>query len=98
MKALILNFASFDNKSGDKSYYKFDLFDLESKQLYPMFTEQKFMSIPDGEIPSKDDQRKTFPRMADVDFVVSQYTDKEGHIVYRPQVNAILSWKKAEIK
>ena len=40
-KMLILNFAAFDsNKPGKepKSYYKFDMFDIETKQLLNIFT------------------------------------------------------------
>lgn len=98
MKALILNFSAFDNKDKTKSYFKFGMFDLEQKQLYDYFTEQKFCAIPNGEVPNKEDIAKTFPRIANVDFSIVQYTNKECKIVYQPRVNAILDWKKAEIK
>ena len=63
-KMLILNFAAFDsNKPGKekKSYYKFDMFDVETKQLLNIFTEQQYCGIPDGEVPSAAEQRSGFP-------------------------------------
>lgn len=94
MKALILNFQHFDNKSGDKSYYKFDVFDIEAKKVYNQFQNAAFTAIPDGEIPDE----KIFPAIADITLVVDEYRDKEGITRYRPNVKAINSWKKADIR
>lgn len=96
-KMLILNFAAFKSKK-DKDYYKFDMFDLETKQLLNIFTEQQYCGVPDGAVPSDAECRSGFPKIADVDFSFRQYTDNEGHVRYSPQVNAILSWKTVDLK
>lgn len=100
-KMLILNFAAFDsNKPGKekKSYYKFDMFDIETKQLLNIFTEQQYCGIPDGVIPSAAECRSGFPKIAEVDFNFNQYTDSDGKVRYSPRVNAILSWKTVDLK
>lgn len=100
-KALILNFAAFDsNKPGKekKSYYKFDMFDVETKQLLNIFTEQQYCGVPDGEVPSAAEQRSGFPKIAEVDFHFNQYTDSEGKVRYSPRVDAIVSWKSIDLK
>lgn len=98
MKALILDFSSFDSKDKSKSYYRFDMWDIEAKALYNIFTEQQYMSVPDGEIPDNNTCRETFPRIADVDFSIQQYRNKEGKIAWSPRVNAIRSWKSVDLK
>lgn len=100
-KMLILNFAAFDsNKPGKepKSYYKFDMFDIETKQLLNIFTEQQYCGLPNGEVPSAADCRSGFPKVADVDFSFRQYNDSEGRVRYAPQVNAITNWMPADLK
>ncbi len=97
-KMLILNFSAFDSKKNNKSYYKFDMYDIESKQLLNIFTEQQYCGTPGGEVPSDAEMRSGFPRIADVDFSFRQYTDSEGHVRYSPQVNAIMSWKQVDLK
>lgn len=99
MKAIILNFAAFGGKKDTtKAYYRFDLFDIEEKALYHFFQEQAYTPIPDGVIPSDKDIRETFPRVADVDFVVRQYRTKEGKQAWAPQVRAINAWKPIDLK
>lgn len=98
MKALILDFSAFDNKEKTKSYYRFNFWDLESKALYAIFTEQQYLPIPDGVIPDKKECRETFPRIADIDFSIQQYRTKEGKTAWSPRVSSINSWRKAEIK
>lgn len=99
MKALILNFASFNGKQDpNKSYYRFDMFDLEGKALYNIFQEQQYTEVPDGVVPSQQDQRDTFPRVAEVDFSVDQYRTREGKTAWQPRVRAIKSWKQIDLK
>lgn len=98
MKALVLNFSSFDSKDKSKSYFKFDLYDIDTRQLYPIFTEHQYCNLPDGIIPSPDEMKKTFPRIADVDFTIQQYTTKENKIAYSPRCNGINSWKYVDLK
>lgn len=97
MKALILNFNSFSNRDKTKSYVTMDLYDLETKSIYPIFSESQYIRLPDGLIPSDAEMKKDFPRLADVDFNFSSYS-KEGKTFYRPNVKAINSWKKVEFK
>lgn len=97
-KMLILNFSAFNSKNKDKSYFKFDMFDIESKQLLNIFTEQQYCGIPEGVIPSDAECRNDFPKVADVDFSFRQYTDSEGKVRYAPQVHAINSWKTIDLK
>jgi len=98
MKALILNFSSFDSKDKSKSFYRFDMWDVDSKQLFNIFTEQQYMSVPDGEIPDNKSARETFPRVADVDFSIQQYRTKDGRTAWSPRVNGINSWKFVDLK
>ena len=99
MKALILNFSAFDGKKDtSKHYFRFDIFDIEGKALYNMFQEQRFTVIPDGVIPSTQEQQETFPRVAEVDFTIDQYRTKEGRMAFQPRVNAIKSWKYVDLK
>lgn len=98
MKALILTFGAFDNKQKTKSYFKFSFWDIEGKAMYDIFTEQQYMEIPDGVIPTPEEIKKEFPKIAEIDFKIQQYTTKEGKIAYAPRVDAIHSWKKYEIK
>lgn len=102
-KMLILNFAAFDSKRTDKdgnlkSYYKFNMFDIERKELHEIFTEQKYCATPDGVVPSPAEQRSGFPKIAEVDFTFQQYTDSEGKVRYAPRVNGIESWKAVDLK
>lgn len=99
MKALILNFAAFGGKKdASKAYVRFDMFDIESKALYNIFQEQAYTAIPDGVLPTADEQRDTFPRIAEVDFQVRQYRTKEGKTAWAPQVPGIRSWKPVDLK
>lgn len=98
MKALILNFSSFDKKDKSASYYRFDMWDIEGKQLIPIFTEQQYLEIPDGEIPDNRTSRDTFPRVADVDFKIVQYRTQDGKTGWSPRVDAIRSWKTVDLK
>lgn len=97
MKALILTFNSFSNKDKTKSYITMELYDLETKSIYSIFSESQYIRLPDGLIPSDAEIKKDFPRLADVDFKFSSYS-KDGKVFYRPDVKSINSWKKAEIK
>ena len=102
-KMLILNFAAFDSKKIDKdgipkSYYKFNMFDIERKELHEIFTEQKYCGTPGGEVPSQAECRSGFPKIAEVDFTFNQYTDNEGKVRYAPRVNSIDSWKTVDLK
>lgn len=89
---LMLNFAAFTSKKNQKSYFKFDMYDIERKELHQIFTEQGFCPIPDGVVPTDKECRDTFPRIADVDFTFRQYNDNEGRVRYAPNVQAINSW------
>ena len=97
-KMLILNFAAFDSKKNDKSYYKFDMYDIERKELHSIFTEQQYCATPGGEVPSPAEQRSGFPKIAEVDFTFRQYTDSEGKVRYAPNVQGIESWKSVDLK
>lgn len=97
-KMLILNFSAFESKKNNKSYYKFDMFDLESKQLLNIFTEQQYCGTPGGVVPDDAEMRSGFPKVAEVDFSFRQYNDNEGRVRYSPQVNAITSWKSVDLK
>lgn len=99
MQALILNFAAFNGKKNpDKSYYRFVMFDLEGKALYEIFQEQQYTSIPGGVIPSVQEQKDTFPRVADLDFSVDQYRNHEGKQAWAPRVRSINSWEPCDLK
>lgn len=99
MKALILNFAAYGGKKDtNKAYVRFDMFDIEGKALYDIFQEQAYTAIPDGAVPTPNEQRDTFPRIAEVDFQVRQYHTKEGKTALAPQVLGIRSWKPVDLK
>ena len=99
MKALILSFSAFNGKKDpSKAYFRFDMFDLEGKMLYNIFQEQQYTAIPEGTIPSPQEQVDTFPRVAEVDFSVDQYRTKEGRTAYQPRVRAIKFWKTIDLK
>lgn len=98
MKALILNFAAFSGrKDPDKSYYRFDMWDIEGKAFYQIFTEQQYMAVPDGVVPNQKECRETFPRLADVDFQIQQYQTREGKTAFSPRVNSINKWKSVDL-
>ena len=98
-QAIILNFAFFNGrKDPSKSYYRFDMYNLEDKQLYPIMQEAAYMEIPGGEVPSREDCVNTFPRKAELDFSFEQYRNKEGRTVFSPRVSAIKSWKTINLK
>lgn len=94
MKALILNFQHFGNKDKSKFFYKFDVYDIEARKVYSQFQNAGFTAIPDGEVPKEND----FPRLGDITLIVDEYRDKDGIIRYRPNVQSINSWKKADIR
>ena len=97
MKALILNFAAFDSNKdpkNPKSYFRFDMYDTEGKALYNIFTEQRFLPTPGGEIPREDE----FPRTAELRFRIEQYRTREGKTAFAPRVDEILSWKSVDLK
>lgn len=99
MKAIILNFAAFDGKKDtSKHYYRFAMFDCEGKALYEIFQEQQYTDIPDGVIPSAKEQEETFPRVAEVDFSIDQFRNKEGRMQFAPRVRGIKSWKPLDLK
>lgn len=102
MKALILNFAAFDGKKDTskppKHYYRFAMFDCEGKALYEIFQEQQYTEIPDGAIPTPEEQKDTFPRIADVDFSIDQFRNKQGRMQCALRVRAIKSWKQVDLK
>lgn len=98
-QAIILNFAFFNGrKDPSKSYYRFDMFNIDDKKLYTIMQEAAYVEIPNGEIPSKEDCSNTFPRKAELEFSFDQYRDKEGRTVYSPRVRAIKSWKTINLK
>lgn len=98
MKAIILNFAAFGGKKDtNKSYYRFDMYDIEGKALYNIFQEQQYTAVPDGVIPTEKERNEDFPRTADIDFRIRQFTTKEGKPAFAPQVVAIRSWKKLDL-
>lgn len=102
-KMLILNFAAFDSKKVDKdgnfkSYFKFDMYDIERKELHSIFTEQRYCATPDAVVPGPEECRSGFPKVAEVDFTFNQYTDSEGKVRYAPRVNSIDSWKTVDLK
>lgn len=99
MKALILNFAAFaGRKDPEKAYYRFDMWDIEGKAFYQIFQEQQYTGVPDGVVPSAKEQKETFPRIAEVDFRVQQYTTREGKTAWQPRVESILTWKPVDLK
>jgi len=97
-KMLILNFSAFTGGKDQKSFFKFEAYDIEQKTLYPFFVEQQYCAIPDGVIPTLQEQRDTFPRIADVVYSFRQYNDKEGRLRYAPNVQQIVSWKSVDLK
>lgn len=94
MKALILNFDHFDNKEKTRTFYKFDVYDLEAKKVYSQFQDAAFTGVPNGVVPDG----ATCPAICDVTMVIDDYRDKEGIQRFRPNIKSINSWKKAEIK
>lgn len=97
-KMLILNFSAFTGGKDQKSFFRFEAYDIEQKALYPFFVEQQYCAIPDGVIPTMQEQRDTFPRIADVIYSFRQYNDKEGRLRYAPNVQQIVSWKSVDLK
>lgn len=97
-KMLILNFNAFTGGKNNKSYFKFEAYDVEQKTLYPFFVEQQYCAIPDGVIPTTQEQRDTFPRIAEVVYSFRQYTDQDGRVRYAPNVQQISSWEPVDLK
>lgn len=99
MKALILNFRRIKGKKDPSAeYVSFNMFDIEQKILYTeMFSSVDEILTPDGVLPTEEECKKTFPRMADIDFEIRQYANN-GRPSYRPTVNEIKSWQYADLK
>ena len=74
MKALILNFRRIKGKKDPNAeYVSFNMYDIEQKILYAeMFNNVTDIKLPDGVLPTEQECKDTFPRMADVDFEVPQ--------------------------
>ena len=101
MKALILNFRSFEGKkesSKGKMFYTFDMYDIEKKVLYNIFQDAGSTLLPDGVVPNKEDVEKTFPRIADLETRIEQFAGQNGRPSFRFYVDAIKNWKYADLK
>lgn len=101
MKALILNFRSFEGKketSKGKLFVTFDMYDVEKNVLYKIFQDAGSILTPDGVIPNKDDVQKTFPRIAELETSVEQYAGNDGRPTFRFNVDAIKNWKYVDLK
>lgn len=96
MNAVILSFESFNGRDDkkDKLYLKFKLYNPAEKQVYDIFSDADFVKVPNGVIPSNDD----CPAIADVDFRMRQFQDKNGFTQYRPDVREIFKIQKTDIK
>lgn len=99
MKALILNFRRIKGKKDPKAeYVSFNMFDVDNNILYTeMFSSVGEILTPDGVLPTEEECKKDFPRIADVDFEIRQFANN-GRPSYRPTVTGIKSWKKADLK
>lgn len=99
MKALILNFRRIKGKKDPNAeYVSFNMYDIEQKILYTeLFGNVTEIKLPDGVLPTEQECKDTFPRMADVDFEVRQFSNG-GRPSYRPTVKGITSWKFAELR
>ena len=100
MKALILNFRSFEGKketSKGKFFYTFDMYDIKKKVLYKIFQDAGATLLPDGEVPSSEEVEKSFPRIADLETRVEQFAGSDGRPAFRFYVDAIESWKFADL-
>lgn len=99
MKALILNFRRIKGKKDPNAeYVSFNMFDIEQKILYTeMFSSVGEINLPGGVLPTEQECKDTFPRMADVDFEIRQLSNN-GRPSYRPTVNGITSWKFVELR
>ena len=99
MKALILNFRRVKGKKDPSAeYVSLNMFDIEQKILYTdLFSSVSEIRLPDGVLPTEQECRETFPRMADVDFEIRQFANN-GRPSYRPTVKGITSWKFAELR
>ena len=100
MKALILNFRSFDGKKENtmgKTFVTFDMFDVEKKVFYNVFQELGTMILPDGELPNKDAVKHSFPRIATLAPRVEQYAGQNGSPTFRFYVDKIVNWKFADL-
>lgn len=99
MKALILNFSHFGGKKDtNKHYVRFMMHCIDDGALLEIFDEVSRIRIPDGVLPTEDECKKTFPRIADVDFHIAQFTGSNGRPTYKPQVDSINSWKFADLR
>ena len=95
MKTIILTFACFNGKEdkADKTYIRFEMYHNDDKAVYTIFTEAKYIALPDGELPKEQD----LPLIADVNFRMRSYM-KDGQQRYAPVVDTINSWKSLDIK
>ena len=101
MKALILNFRSFagkKEKTKDKLFITFDMYDVEKNVLYNIFQDAGSTLTPDGVIPSKEECEKTFPRIAELETRIEQFAGQNGRPSFRFFVDAIKSWKSVDLK
>lgn len=93
MQALILTFSCFTAKDDpSKSYTRFDMYDIENKALYDIFTDTTQLSIPGGAVPNENE----LPLLADVDFSFRKI-QKDGKTSYSPMVKKIISWKHIDL-
>lgn len=101
MKALILNFRSFEGKketSKGKLFVTFDMYDVEKNMLFKVFQDAGTLLTPDGVIPNKDDVQKTFPRIANLETRLEQYPGPDGRPACKFYVDAIKDWKYVDLK
>lgn len=89
-KIIILNFQAFDKKDGSKSYYKMTSYDMEARLVFDTICEQVNCPVPGGVVPSKDEQKRTFPRAAEA--LVEFVPNMDGK-TFRPVIKEIASWK-----
>lgn len=93
MQALILTFTCFTARNDvSKSYTRFDMYDIENKVLYDIFTDTTQLSIPGGAVPNENE----LPLIADVDFLFRKI-QKDGQTSYSPMVKKITSWKHIDL-
>lgn len=99
MKALILNFRRIKGKKDPNAeYVSFNMFDIDQKILYTeMFSSVGDILTPDGVLPTEQECKDGFPRIADVDFEIRQFANN-GRPSYRPTVTGIKSWKQVDLK
>ena len=98
MDCIFLNFESFNSKDKSTVYLKFEVYDIQARTVYPIFTSIDRISLPDGVLPSREEVIQSFPRYGSCNLKFESYTNKEGRLTYRPTVTDISDWKYLKIK